>query len=211
MSIDVNNLISIDPTSLAEGQRVVIIDGVAHVSGVGGATPPGNGGGESDPDSGECITIVNGFHLGIPVVEDAEYDNPSTELIGDYTRLGSNDTIPEWVSAYRFGDTALYKNVSNDTYAICVDDEGADEGYYKFGYYDNDSHEFLCKLVLGDWSITLVNDDIVEGEQAGYLPFDGDGGMDCTATVTPLTGPPSAGGSGDYTKQDVIKYCLIFD
>lgn len=53
MSIDVNNLISIDPTSLAEGQRVVIIDGVAHASGVGGIS--GASGGSTDLSS---ITVT---------------------------------------------------------------------------------------------------------------------------------------------------------
>lgn len=51
-SINSNNLTTVSSEVLKAGQRVVIINGVAHASGVGGVTPPSGSGGSSGGSGG---------------------------------------------------------------------------------------------------------------------------------------------------------------
>ena len=149
-----SNIFTIPASILAEGQRVIIIDDVAYLAGIGGSDAPGSGVDLS------IVTVVPESMLSGKIA----IDSTGTIVTGTIPTITSSDiqqdgatlTIPSGYS----GDAGITHEIQKAT------------------------------VTRGSNSIT-VSPGYVEDE----IYFSVSGG----------------GGSGDYTKDDVIKYCLIFD
>ena len=120
---------------------------------------------------------------------------------GDYMLITESE-LPGWLSDFRYPGTSVYKRtefcsvLDSDLYLACSQDEGDYYWYIVSCGLDDDASP--CGVITDLNSQTLV-----AGDFSMYsMMFD----EDTSITVEQIGG----GGSGGYTKADVIKNVLIF-
>ena len=173
MSISSNNLTSIDPASLAEGQRVIIIDGTAYVAGTGGG---GSGSGAFDlakvteyiPYAPEVTAVTSVVVSGMGVIADEE---DVTAANGTY--LVTADTAAETNWKKR-----VYKHESADYYLdYYIPSDMPEEAMWQFKYGNG-----------SEFAVLYSSEDIASGE-SDWENFEWGESLTLTLAVTTTTTP----------------------
>ena len=122
---------------------------------------------------------------------------------GDYMPITESE-LPEWLLSFRYPGTSVFKRtefcsvLDSDLYLACSQDEG--DYYWYIVSCGLDDEASPCGVITDLNSQTLV-----AGDFSMYsMIFD----ADTSVTVEQIGG--GEGGSGGYTKADVIKNVLIF-